>query len=184
MSTISKTTTEVPDLELVQKVLRGEIQAFEKILNRYEQPIMRYALRLLNYHQQDAEDVTSETFIRAYQNLASFKQHLSFSSWLYRIAHNQAVNLIKKKSKTLLIDLDQFWFLLGPKEDQFPYGKQDLENVLKQLSPEDRSLLILFHLEEKSLKEISDIYKLSQNTVAVRLRRARLKAKKIISQSL
>lgn len=169
------------DEDVVKLILQGNTECFEVIVDRYERQILAYTARLLNFHQQDAEDVTSETFFKAYKSLASFKPHLKFSSWLYRIAHNTAVNLIKDKSKLFYIDLDDFWFVPQPHKEEI-FDKNDLDKILDKLSVTDRSLLILFHLEEKSLKEIGDIFKLSQNTVAVKLRRARNRATKILTQ--
>jgi RNA polymerase sigma factor (sigma-70 family) len=167
------------DEDLVKLILQGKTECFEVIVDRYERQILAYTARLLNFHQQDAEDVTSETFFRAYRSIASFKSNLKFSSWLYRIAHNTAVNLIKDKSKLFYIDLDDFWFVHSPQKDQ-KIDTKDLDKILDKLSVTDRSLLVLFHLEEKSLKEIGDIFKLTQNTVAVKLRRARARATKIL----
>jgi len=168
------------DQEIISDVLSGNSEAFSEILNRYQDPIYRYCFRLLNFHPQDSEDATSETFLKAYKSLASYNSNLKFSSWLYRIAHNTAVNLIRDKSKLFYIDIENFWHIPDTKTENTTISKADLEKVLDRLNPTDKSLLILFHLEEKSLKEIGQIFKLTENTVAVKLKRARLKAKKLI----
>lgn len=168
------------DQELVTETLSGDTEAFGLILNRYQDPIYRYCFRLLNFHPHDSEDATSETFLKAYKSLASYNTNLKFSSWLYRIAHNTAVNLIRDKSKLFYIDIENFWHIPDSKTEETNFTKADLEKVLSQLNPMDKSLIILFHLEEKSLKEIGQIFKLTENTVAVKLKRARLKAKKFI----
>jgi RNA polymerase sigma factor (sigma-70 family) len=119
-------------------------------------------------------------FFKAYKNLASFKRNLKFSSWLYRIAHNTAVNLIRDKSKLFYVDIETFWSVPAKFKDDVKLTHSELEQVLEKLNPDDRNLLILFHLEEKSLREISDIVKLTENTVAVKLKRARIKARKFL----
>jgi len=169
------------DEELVELTLKeSQSMAFDEIVNRWEQPILRYCLRLLNYNQTDAEDATSEAFLKAYKNLASYKKEFKFSSWLYRIAHNSAVNMMRDNSKFFSIDLQDFWHIPAPKKADEKLTTQELEQVLSRLKEGDRNLLILFHLEEKSLKEISDILKLSENTIAVKLKRARERARKFL----
>jgi len=169
------------DLELVNLTLKDSITgAFDEILNRWQAPILRYCLRLLNYDQSDADDATSETFLKAYKNLASYKPEFKFSSWLYRIAHNSAVNQIRHNSKFFSIDLQDFWHIPAPTVADQKLTSGELEQVLSKLKPSDRNLLVLFHLEEKSLREISDILKLTENTVAVKLKRARERARKLL----
>jgi RNA polymerase sigma-70 factor, ECF subfamily len=168
------------DEDLVKLVLRDDKTAFEELVNRYQAPILRYCKRLLNYHTQDAEDVASDVFYKAYKSVASFSTNLKFSSWLYRIAHNTSVNLIRDKSKLFYVDIEEFWHIPQTTKEEPKIDKIQLEKALDQLSSTDKSLLILFHLEEKSLKEISDIFKLSPNTIAVKLKRARERARKFI----
>ncbi|GAB4143739.1 MAG: RNA polymerase sigma factor [Patescibacteria group bacterium] len=165
------------DLEIVNLILGGEYEHISEIMSRYQRPLFGYILRLLNFNRQDAEDVLSETFIKVYINLASFKQHLKFSSWLYRIAHNEAVNLIKKKSKYYLVDIKDL-DLSVEKSEEVDY-RYDLELILKALPVDDRNILILFYLEELSLKEIAEVLKITENNAAVKLNRARQKARKI-----
>lgn len=164
--------------ELIKKILSGEVNLFEKIVDKYERRIFAYLLRLLNFHQQDAEDITSQTFIKAYINLASYNTKLSFSAWIYRIAHNEAVNLIHKKSKSFVDNIDNI--TIGAEFDFDKPNKNDLEKILNSLKADDKNILILFYLEEKTIKEISDILKITEGSVKTRLSRAREKAKKYI----
>ena len=104
-----------------------------------------YLLRLLYFHIQDAEDALSETFLKAYNNLNGFDQKLKFSSWIYRIAHNQAMDVLrKKKYKVVPIDdhLEHFSFTSEFSVSQ----KEDLEKMLQLLKERDRNLLILLYL--------------------------------------
>ena len=172
---------QMTDEELVKIVLGGDKDTFSVLVVRYQDAILRYCKRLLNFHPQDAEDVTAEVFFKAYKNLASFKPSLKFSSWLYRIAHNSSVNLIRDKSKLFFVDISEFWNVPGESKDVI-LTTEELDKILDQLNPTDKSLLVLFHLEEKSLKEIGSIFKLTQNTVAVKLKRARQRAKNILNK--
>lgn len=167
------------DTELVKLCLDKDKEYFREIVERYQAPIQRYAMRLLNFHQEDAEDVLSQTFLKAYTNLAGYNPKLKFSSWLYRIAHNEAVNLIRKKSKASITDLEKASHL-GEKIDFDKPSKEDLEKILGGLKVDHRNILTLFYLEERTIKEISETLKISEGSVKVRLNRARNSAKKLV----
>lgn len=167
------------DQELVELILEGEKDYFEELLSRYQRQIFVYLLRLLNFHQEDSEDVLSNTFLKVYINLASYNSKMRFSSWIYRIAHNEAVNYIKKKSKNFTSDIEKVE--IGFEIDFDKPKKDDLEKVLNKLKPDDKNILILFYLEERTVREISDILKISESNVKVRLNRARNRAKKIVN---
>jgi RNA polymerase sigma factor (sigma-70 family) len=172
------------DAEIVKKILEGDLTLFEEIVNRYETQILVYTKRILNNNQQDAEDTTAETFFKCYKNLASYNSEYKFSSWLYRIAHNNAVNLIHSKSKLFYIDINDFWQIPTNTKEELPLTKNELDKILDKLRFDDKNVLVLFYLQEKSLREISDILKISENAVAKRLTRARDRARKLISPKL
>jgi RNA polymerase sigma-70 factor (ECF subfamily) len=115
--------------------------------------------------------------LNCYKHLAGYNPRLKFSSWLYRIAHNESVNLIRKKSKYYVIDPTTIEITADPKDSV--YNSDDLHKVLNQLNLKDRNILTLFYLQELSLKEISEVLKISLSAVKVRLKRARDKAKQI-----
>lgn len=163
------------DQELVESILNENKDQFQELLNRYQRMIFAYLLRLLNFHREDAEDVLSNTFLKVYINLASYNPKMKFSSWLYRIAHNEAVNYIRKKSKHFTTDIEKVE--LGVEIDFDKPNKSDIEKVLSRLKEEERNILILFYIEERSIREIGDILKISDGNVKVRLNRARNKAK-------
>lgn len=170
----------LPDEEIIKIALNGNKTIYEEIVKRYYDKLAAYLSRLLNFNKQDVEDCLSETFLRTYTHLNLYNQSLKFSSWLYRIAHNQAVDLIRKKSRIPTFNLD--WFQHIPDKSEYNISNERLESVLNRLPFKERNLLILFHIQELSLEEISDILKLKTNTIAVQLRRARIKAKQIIEK--
>jgi RNA polymerase sigma-70 factor, ECF subfamily len=174
---------EQSDSELVRVTLEGQQTAFEELVKRYEQPIYRYCKKLLSQNHHDSEEVTSEVFYKAYRNLARFDQQRTFSSWLYRIAHNTAVNVIRSKAKWFSVDMSEFVWVPAEKKDEQPLTSSELHKVLDTLKIDDRNILILFYLEEQSLKEIADILKLTENTVAQKLSRARKKARIILHKT-
>ncbi len=166
------------DTEIIDKIIKGDKDSFSLLLDRYQRQILAYTARLLNFHQEDAEDITSQTFVKCYINLAGYNPKLKFSSWLYRIAHNEAVNLIKKKSKQFTADLEKIE-VAGDFDPDKP-SREDLEKILAKLKLDDRNILALFYLEEKSIKEIAEILKTSEGSIKTRLNRARNRAKEIV----
>ena len=89
-------TPEPSDAELVRRAKAGELDAFEALINRHERRVYSLALRMLR-HEQDAEDVTQQTFLSVVEHLAGFREEASFSTWLLRIATHAALKVIRKR---------------------------------------------------------------------------------------
>jgi RNA polymerase sigma-70 factor, ECF subfamily len=180
------------DKEIVQRVIHDQKDEFEILVERYNRKIFVYLCRLLNFNQNDAQDVLQETWLNAYINLVTYNNRLSFSAWVYRIAHNLAVDLIRKKYKHYIVDTNNQdtqdkihanQTILNQSQDLInqPINKNRLDSILSKLDLDNRNLLIMFYLQGLSLIEMSDIFKTSVNTISVRLKRARSKAQSIIS---
>ncbi len=174
----------ISDEELARKVQNGDKPSFDSLVSRYSEKIFRYAKRFL-YNPQDAEDATQDVFLKTYENIQSFNPKKRFSPWIYRVAHNTFINIIRKKKreKIQFIDLDTVLphfvshdYLEKEISDKFDVKK--LEKDVKKLSPKYREIVILFFYEEKSYQEISDILKIPISTVGVRLKRAKERLKK------
>src|SRR5512132_271331 len=95
-----------PDTELVECAKKGDLDAFEALTNRYEQRVYSLALRMLR-QEQDAEDVTQQTFLSALENLDGFRGEASFSTWLLRIATHAALKVIRKRKGLDTISLEE-----------------------------------------------------------------------------
>jgi RNA polymerase sigma-70 factor, ECF subfamily len=184
-------TYTLSDKQVVQSIIEGKREDYEILVNRYYKQITAYLGRLLNFNEGDVQDVLQDTFINAFVNLVTYNPSLSFSSWLYRIAHNLAVDLIRKKSKYYIIDTNDeiVQNQIHHNETIIQKSDQDHENtinierlssILQRLDIDSRTILTLFYLQGLSLNEIADIFKTSSNTIAARLKRAKEKAKKII----
>ena len=119
---------------------------------------------------------------KLYKNIAKYNPEYKFSSWLYRIAHNCAVNIIASKSKLFYVDIESFWNIPTKEKDESSINKYELEQILDKLNFNDKNVLILYYLEEKTTSEISQILNLSENTVTQRICRARAKARKILNK--
>lgn len=167
------------DEELVDLVIKNK-EMFEEIIDRYEKKILRYVFSLTG-NKQDAEDITQEVFVKVYINLLGFNKKLKFSSWIFRIAHNEAINFLKKKKVNLNFD-EKVYQVKDEKEIEDDWLKKDLANKVKicleQLPILYREVIDLFYFEEMSYEQIADVLKIPSGTVAIRLSRA----KKILKQ--
>ncbi len=164
--------------EIIREVLAGNKNKFQLLMDAYQRPIYFYLLKILKGHIEDCEDATAETFAKAYLKLAHYNNKLKFSSWLYRIAHNIAVDLIRKKSKYFLLELDET--IIEIKEIKNLEIEYNLSKILSLLNPFDRSLLTLSYLEGLEHEEISQILKIPKKQIPLKLHRSKEKAKKIV----
>lgn len=87
------------DTYLVERALDNDVVAFEKLVTRYQNKIMGYVGRMVNGDREEAEDITQETFIKAYRSLDSFRGQSSFSTWLYKIATNLCIDKVRTKKR-------------------------------------------------------------------------------------
>lgn len=177
---------ELTDEEIVKKVQEGDTEVFGILVERFESKMLRYARKFL-FGYEDAEDAVQGVFIKAYINIQQFDTSKKFSSWLYRIAHNEFINVIKKRGKESvpLFEVDTLFPHLTGKEDpvrdlEQQQLKESLEQYLTKVSPKYREILVLYYFEQMDYVEIADILKIPVSTVGVRLRRAKMALKKLI----
>ncbi len=150
-------------------------QAFETIVSNYEAQLLRYVSRMV-YNFDMAEDVVQETFIKLFKKWKEeFVPSPQISTWLYRVAHNKAIDMIRKENRRLnhqknkaeydKIDLEIFY-----KEDENISDKAiEAAKLLNSLTPEEKQLVILKVYEKKSYKEISEITDLSTGNIGFKL---------------
>jgi len=178
------------DLQLVQLSLKDH-RNFEYLMERYEPLLLRYMKRIANVGREEAEDLLQDIFIKVYKNLNGFDQKLKFSSWIYRIAHNEIVNQAYKKkvrsATTSLNEGNEHLLKQGDwkEENNAHFGLESRETsermraALMELPVKYREVLILKFFEVKSYREISDILKKPEGTIATLINRAKKKFKKI-----
>jgi RNA polymerase sigma-70 factor (ECF subfamily) len=164
---------------------RRESKYFDQIVKRYTESIRRYIARLIG-NWQESEDVTQDVFVKAFINIASFNPKMKFSSWLYRIAHNESVNYIKRNYRYKEVEFsDEVKNKLLDDKTALEkiIDKERIESVresLVKLKSKDREILELYYFEQKTYLEISDILKMSVNSIGPTINRARAKLKKIL----
>jgi RNA polymerase sigma-70 factor (ECF subfamily) len=169
------------DEALVQLALSNS-NNFIYLIKRYESRLLRYILRLSNFSHDEAEDVLQEVFIKVYQNLNDFDPRLKFSSWIYRITHNQVISTFRKNKirplltdteggiiNNLVADLD-----INKEVDQ-QFLKQKIADILHEMDYKYAQVLVLKFYEDKSYQEISDILQKSEGTIASLINRAKKK---------
>lgn len=176
------------DEAIAREVQRGNIESFGELVARYEPKIMRYARKFL-LERDDAQDLVQEVFLKTYENIRSFDATRKFSSWIYRIAHNEFLNAIAKRSSGKLVSLFDFDVFLPPlfapeTADEGANRKElraALDSKLAALDPKYREPLVLYYYEELEYREIADVLKIPVSTVGVRLRRGREMLKKLMA---
>jgi RNA polymerase sigma-70 factor (ECF subfamily) len=168
------------DAKLVQQCLKGITQAFETLVIRHQKTIFNLVYRMCNDYD-DAQDITQSVFIKAYENLKSYKSRYKFYSWIYRIAINDTINhLMKKKHSTGLRETFKT-INSDPSEtyDQRETGIQ-VQKALMMLNSDYRTLLVLKHFQDCSYKEMSQIMGIKEKMVKSRLYMARQQLAKIL----
>jgi RNA polymerase sigma-70 factor (ECF subfamily) len=171
------------DEELVRLAL-GDKEYFACIIKRYEAPLARYVRRLTSASAEDVEDTLQDIFIKTYTNLNSFDAALKFSSWVYRIAHNEVISRHRKLSvrpegNYTDIDDDVFQNFASDidieKDIDVTILREQLKSALVGLSEKYQDVLMLRFFEEKDYEEISDILEKPPGTVATLLNRGKKK---------
>lgn len=173
--------------QLIERSRRGDQTAFDALVRRYEKQIFNTAYRLAG-SPDDAADIAQEAFVRAWNNLRSFRGDASFSTWIHRIVTNVFLDERKRararpqRSLEETIDLEansvrrQFEDT-GPSPQERAETRERwelLEQAIATLPPPQRVMVVLYHTQGRSYEEIADIMNLPMGTVKSRLNRARL----------
>lgn len=183
----SENVSTLSDEALVKLVQENDQELYTEIVQRYELKLMRYAVSLVRDNTK-AQDIVQNAFIKAFVNLRSFNQKLKFSSWIYRITHNEAINEIKKYRREVSLDdlpeLENIPSNDASAEEVFDANrmKEMLSESLEQLPALYREPLVLLFFEERSYQEISDILRLPMGTVGTRINRGKTLLRKIHSK--
>ncbi len=186
----------VSDQEVVEWALKGHERAYRELVRRYERPVFSLVYRMVR-HRERAEDLTQETFVKALNALESYRPDYKFSSWIFKIANNAAIDQLRRKElETLSIDG-------APDADSADTAREStlqlrdagespldelearelgsaIERAIGQLRPEYRSCIILRHVEGYPYEEIAELLELPLGTVKTYIHRARNELKQIL----
>jgi RNA polymerase sigma-70 factor, ECF subfamily len=172
------------DEEIVDQVRTTDKNLFAVIIERYQKKLLHYANSLIK-DEDKAVDIVQASFIKAFVNINSFNIENKFSSWIYRIVHNEALNLIKKyPGETPLLDDLDFKSDENVEEDFIQKEtKAQVEKCLKEIPILYSEPLSLYYIDNKSYEEISDILRIPMGTVAIRISRAKKLMKNICQKN-
>lgn len=182
---MTETESHETDASIVAKVVSGDVDAYAEIMQRHQAKLHRYVTFLI-HNQTIATDVVQDTFIKAYENLRSFNPEYKFSSWIYRIAHNEAMNALKKNRRLSDKDIDTLPELSYEHNLDELVDKEilneSIHGCLDKLDPKYRDVLQLAYFEHMKYEEISDVLRIPTSTVGVRLSRAKERLKRICTK--
>lgn len=166
------------DIDIIQHVLAGNTEMYSVLVNRYKNKVFSLAYAIVS-NREDAEEIAQDAFVKAFKGLPTFKERSSFSTWMYRIVVNTALNKKKLKKLVTVDDTDLI------KQDE-SFGFESLTQYLKAedqkkfirmaldaLNKQEKLCLTLFYLSELSVKEIQEITAISESNIKVLLLRGR-----------
>ena len=168
------------EAHIIKEILNGKTEQYEYFLDRYGQQVFVLVVRIVSC-QEDAEELTQDVFLKAFQQLSSFKAESTFSTWIYRIASNIAISAVRKKRNDVLrLDDSVFANLSDTQvdaelEDESEEQMERLQQAMNQLEADERALITLYYLEEKPLAEVAFILGMTEGNAKVKLPRIRKK---------
>jgi RNA polymerase sigma-70 factor (ECF subfamily) len=172
---------EAEEAELIRRARKGDGRAFSALVERYQRRVAGVAMAVV-HNQDDALEIAQEAFVRAYQNLRKFEERSSFSTWLYRITANLAIDFRRREGRYTVLrgeegetELARVPSDRGDSFAETARGElgQRLSNALSELTPEHRTVILLREVEGLSYDEISEVLDCPRGTVMSRLHYAR-----------
>lgn len=181
---------ELTDVELIADAIRGPEDGFEELVRRYQRPIIGYVYRMLGDYDA-ALDVTQEVFLKVYNSLSRYSSEYKFSTWLYRIAHNAAIDHMRRNpmvSQSLETENADGAYQMqlecrqpSPEQNrEQSEWRTEIDKVIKRLPTSYRELIVLRHRQDLSYDEIAEVTSLPLGTVKNRLFRAREMMREIL----
>jgi RNA polymerase sigma-70 factor (ECF subfamily) len=171
--------------EAIIRKTQSDTDYFACLVMRYENRLLTYIRKIAQISQQEAEDILQESFIKVWKNLFSFHSSMKLENWIFRIVHNETISFMRKKTsfgKNNTIEIKDDIMTVNEEEKNSSEPENInamIEHVLPLLKLDYRNILVLKYLEDKSYEEISDILKIPEGTVAIRLHRAKKAFKKL-----
>jgi len=179
----------------LQALRSGDRAEYARLVENYYQPIYRLALKMLG-NPQDAEDILQETFIKVFKHINTFDERSSLSTWIYRIATNEALMFLRKKHPEF-VSIDQpaeneeseqepiqvvDWCCLPENELMSNEAKTHLDQAVTSLLPGLRAVFVLRDIQGLSTRETAEVLGISEMAVKTRLSRARLRLREVLSE--
>lgn len=174
------------DQHYITKVLEGDTNSFAYLVDKYKDLVYTLAIKVMK-NKEEAEEVSQDSFIKAFRSLHSFKGDSKFSTWLYKIAYHNCMDRVKKNARTYNTDtIDEVVEnrIKATEDTMQTIERKERAELMKEcmgeLPEEERSILWMFYYKELSLKEIIEVTSLSETNLKVKLHRARKKLLSIV----
>ena len=178
------------DQYYIDKVLKGEDNAFSILIDRYKNLVFTLCYRIIK-DKEYAEEAAQDTFLKVYKSLAKFKGEAKFSSWIYRIAYNTSLDKLKSikrhSDSVSSINIDEYEFAdMDSTMDILENNefKSQIKSSIKKLHKEEAFILTLYYYEDMSMQEIADITGHKANSIKVKIHRSRQKLMIILRKQL
>ncbi len=178
------------DSYYIQKIKDGDVGAYANLVDRHKKMAFNIAMQIIG-NREDAEEITQDAFLKAYQALDRYKGESKFSTWLYRIIYNASISKMRKKKLNQVSIDDDYNASVNVKSTQSALQaltneeqKLFINRALDKIGGDEKTIINLFYLEENSVDEVSDITGLSVANVKVKLHRSRKKLYGILEQFL
>lgn len=174
------------ELRAIALAKRGDADAFAQLVQTYETSVYRLALRMCG-NAHDAEEVAQEAFVAAWKGLPSFRGESKFSSWLYQLTSNAAIDFLRREKRhRAAVPLEEELDLAAEGTPQQAAEEAELRGTLQQalnaLTPEHRQIFLLRQMRQLSYEEIGQMLGLESGTVKSRLSRAKKQLRQILTQ--
>lgn len=173
--------------QCVAQARGGDASAFEELVQTYEAPVYRLALRMCGGRAEDAQEVAQETFLAAWRGLPRFRGQCRFSSWLYKLTANAAVDHLRREKRwPAAVPLENAGEPADPHTPQEELERRELHRAVQQaldrLTPEHREVLLLRQMQGLSYQEIGAALSLEEGTVKSRISRAKRQLRTILAE--
>ena len=174
---------------VIAKIKSGDVNAFRYIVDKYKSYVFNISLKILK-NREDAEESSQDTFMKAFKSAAEFRNESKFSTWIYRIAYNNAVSRTRKKPVSME-SIDGEYELNYVSEvtgalDSLSQSERSrfIKKAMEMLNEEDSILLNLYYWQDSSMAEVASVTGLNENQVKVKIHRARQKLNRNLCENL
>jgi RNA polymerase sigma-70 factor (ECF subfamily) len=175
------------DSEWVQQAKHGSSEAFSVLVEKYRQKVFQTAMGFL-HNTDDAEDLTQDIFVKVWKSLGSFDQRSAFTTWLYRIAVNMAINVVRKNKIRSFIgindEVNESNYANNNADDNLIRREQkaEIRRAMDKLKASQKKAFVLFYYQELNMKEVADVLNMSLKAAESLVFRARKSLQKELSR--
>ncbi|UFJ41671.1 sigma-70 family RNA polymerase sigma factor [Brevibacillus humidisoli] len=175
------------DQEIIQQITQGDVEAYREIIQRYQRMIFVFIYKMVN-NTADAEDLTQEVFVKAYEKLSTYRGDSQFSTWLHTLARNRTIDFLRRRK---IHDSDeQLAFIPSQARDESPQDslltkeqRKEIERAFSMLSDSYREVIVLRCTHEYPFEKIASLLGIAESTARVRYLRARQEFAKLLSRT-